>query len=230
MADAVTGKPRAQVQRRVLRLLAGAARRQGNRFRVNTKNFAELTDADGLVQLPADEANRRLQWLAIATTPAGAARLPGLQRRLVGRRTTTQQYKQVKVFTITDRPVYRPGQEVHFKFWVANAKFDQPDASPFAGAVVPRRDPRPARREGATRSRWWPTPTAGSPATWTLPAGATLGQYQLIVVNHGGGSFRVEEYKKPEYEVTIDAPDEAGAARRQDHRDDHGEVLLRLAR
>jgi uncharacterized protein YfaS (alpha-2-macroglobulin family) len=29
-----------------------------------------------------------------------------------------------------------------------------------------------------------------------------------MVVNRGGGSFRVEEYKKPEYEVTVDAPAE----------------------
>ena len=28
------------------------------------------------------------------------------------------------------------------------------------------------------------------------------------VVNYGGGSFRVEEYKKPEFEVTVDAPTE----------------------
>jgi uncharacterized protein YfaS (alpha-2-macroglobulin family) len=42
---------------------------------------------------------------------------------------------------------------------------------------------------------------------WKLPEGATLGEYRLTVVNHGGGSFRVEEYKKPEYEVTIDAPE-----------------------
>ena len=32
--------------------------------------------------------------------------------------------------------------------------------------------------------------------------------YQLYVVNHGGGSFRVEEYKKPEFEVSVQAPTE----------------------
>ena len=53
----------------------------------------------------------------------------------------------------------------------------------------------------------------------TLPADATLGVYSVIdhadgtrrPTNHdplGGGSFRVEEYKKPEYEVTVDAPNE----------------------
>ncbi len=42
-------------------------------------------------------------------------------------------YNQVKVYTITDRPVYRPGAPVRFKFWVARARYDQPDASEFAG-------------------------------------------------------------------------------------------------
>ena len=37
---------------------------------------------------------------------------------------------------------------------------------------------------------------------------ATLGVYQFSLANYGGGSFRVEEYKKPEYEVTIDTPAE----------------------
>src|SRR5262249_5992868 len=41
-----------------------------------------------------------------------------------------------------------------------------------------------------------------------LPVDATLGMYQLYVVNYGGGNFRVEEYKKPEFEGTIYAPKE----------------------
>ena len=57
-------------------------------------------------------------------------------------------YNQVKVFTITDRPVYRPGQPVQFKFWVAHAQYDQPDASDFAGKTVHRRDPQSQGREG----------------------------------------------------------------------------------
>ena len=46
-----------------------------------------------------------------------------------------------------------------------------------------------------------------------LASDATLGVYQLRIIDPaargwigGGGSFRVEEYKKPEFEVTVDAP------------------------
>src|SRR5439155_24675793 len=41
-----------------------------------------------------------------------------------------------------------------------------------------------------------------------LPKGAMLGNYYLQVVGHGGSTFRVEEYKKPEYEVKVEAPKE----------------------
>ncbi len=33
-----------------------------------------------------------------------------------------------------------------------------------------------------------------------------LGVYQVFIPKRGGGSFRVEEYKKPEFEVKVDAP------------------------
>src|SRR5438105_3819381 len=33
-----------------------------------------------------------------------------------------------------------------------------------------------------------------------------LGVYQIFIPNVGGGNFRVEEYKKPEFEVTVEAP------------------------
>ncbi len=54
------------------------------------------------------------------------------------------------------------------------------------------------------------TPGAESKANTKFPADAPLGVYNLILQDrvYGGGSFRVEEYKKPEFEVTVDAPAE----------------------
>ncbi|HTN76563.1 MAG TPA: alpha-2-macroglobulin family protein, partial [Pirellulaceae bacterium] len=56
----------------------------------------------------------------------------------------------------------------------------------------------------------------GVVAEYTLPKDAKLGLYSAqvrcerngLVLVQGGNTFRVEEYKKPEYEVTIDAPQE----------------------
>ena len=48
----------------------------------------------------------------------------------------------------------------------------------------------------------------GIEGEYDLPNDAALGVYQLLIPNLGGGNFRVEEYKKPEFEVLIDAPKE----------------------
>src|SRR5690606_4702355 len=47
----------------------------------------------------------------------------------------------------------------------------------------------------------------GVAADFELPSDATLGQYYVQVVGVGGANFRVEEYKKPEFEVTVEAPE-----------------------
>jgi uncharacterized protein YfaS (alpha-2-macroglobulin family) len=44
-------------------------------------------------------------------------------------RTEDYEYNAVKVFTITDRPVYRPNNKVKYKFWVRSAKYDMEDVS-----------------------------------------------------------------------------------------------------
>src|SRR5262249_31913393 len=48
----------------------------------------------------------------------------------------------------------------------------------------------------------------GIASEFPLPKSAMLGAYGLFIKDHGGGSFRVEEYKKPEFEVTVEAPKE----------------------
>lgn len=205
VADAVTGKPISNATVEFFGYWSEPLD-GGARFQVNTKNFAEKTDASGMAKLASDEANRRFQWIATATTPEGRLAYLGFSGVWSGRY-IDEQYKQVKVFTVTDRPVYRPDQEVKFKFWVANAQFDQPDASPYAGQsfVVEIHD---ARGEKVYTKSLVAGEFGGLEGSFKLPLGAALGQYQLNVVNHGGGSFRVEEYKKPEFEVTIDAPSE----------------------
>ena len=55
-----------------------------------------------------------------------------------------------------------------------------------------------------------PDPFGGIAGELMLPEDATLGMYRLMLRqpgrSYGGGSFRVEEYKKPEFEVVVDAP------------------------
>ncbi len=204
VADAVSGQPVAKCN--VEFFGYWQQHLDANRFKIETVNFAANTDANGLAKIKADEANRRYQWLAVATNPQGRFAYLGF-RNIWGGDYYDQEYQQVKVFTITDRPVYRPQQKVHFKFWVANAQYDMSDESRFAAKSfqVEIRDPK---NEKVYSSQLISDLYGGLSGDWEVPAGATLGQYQINVVNHGGGTFRVEEYKKPEFEVSVDAPKE----------------------
>jgi uncharacterized protein YfaS (alpha-2-macroglobulin family) len=207
VADAVTGAPIAKAN---IEFFAYRQRHiDGNNYQVDTKNFSENTDANGqaLLAIPKDKdgtPDENFQWIATATTRDG--RLAYLGFHNVWRAQYHEyQYNEVKTFTITDRPVYRPGQTVDFKFWIRRAQYDLEDKSEFAhqSFVVEIHNPKGEKVFTETLSS---DNYGGIAGKFELPADATLGQYQLYVVNRGGGSFRVEEYKKPEFEVTVEAP------------------------
>ena len=63
-------------------------------------------------------------------TAQGPLRLSRLHRRLVRPTATTPSTTPTKVYTITDRPVYRPDQTVKYKFWVRHAKYDMARTRP----------------------------------------------------------------------------------------------------
>jgi uncharacterized protein YfaS (alpha-2-macroglobulin family) len=204
VADAVTGKPipKANVEFFGWR----QEHRQGRHFELFLQQFAEFTDANG--QVITDEATQppNYQWVIIARTKEGRLAYLGFTGVWYGRRYDAE-YNQTKVYTITDRPVYRPSQNVHYKFWIRHAKYDQEDTSDFAGKsfTVEIYNPKNERIE---RKQVTADPYGGIEGELALPADATLGVYRLVVEGRGGGSFRVEEYKKPEFEVSVDAPSE----------------------
>lgn len=210
VADAVTGKPLPKMN--VAFFGSWQHRIESGRRITEVKQFAEFTDERGMVELSAEGNHNNHQWLATATNKEG--RFAFLGYSSVWRSNYhDQQYKQVKVLAITDRPVYRPGHKVQFKFWVRNAQYDktaegdkqQPSRFANQSFQIEIRNPKGEKvyTGEATADAY-----GGLVGEWTLPDDATLGQYNLMVVNHGGGSFGVEEYKKPEYEVTIEAPEE----------------------
>jgi uncharacterized protein YfaS (alpha-2-macroglobulin family) len=210
VADAVTGEPlpKANVEFLGYRVkyhqqIIGQARPE---FEVQVQNFAEKTDSDGQAFLPlATDEHDQFQWLAVARS---GERLAYLGFQSVWRSPyDVQQYDQVKAFVITDRPVYRPKQTVEFKIWVRRAKYDQQFVGEFAHKTFQVEIHNP-KGEKIFGEKLTSDNFGGIASRLELPADATLGQYSLQVLNHGGGSFRVEEYKKPEFEVTVDAPKE----------------------
>ncbi|HUV39323.1 MAG TPA: MG2 domain-containing protein, partial [Planctomycetota bacterium] len=206
VADAVTGAPLARVNVEFFGYRSRWVRR--NTVDITTRSFAEFTDDEGQIVLDGNRQPTDHQWVAIARTDAGRLAYLGWQGVWYGRHYDAV-YNQTKVFVMTDRPVYRPEQKTQFKFWVNTAKYDVEGKSEFAGQTftVEIRDPR---NEKVLEQNYTVDDFGGAAGELELKKDATLGVYRLMVKqgnNHkGGGTFRVEEYKKPEFEVTVEAP------------------------
>ena len=208
VADAVTGQPIAKANVEFFGWRQDQVAPNKRQWKVTTTNFAEFTDANGLITLPAAKAPQDYQWLIVAKTEAGRLAYTGFTHAWWGQR-HDQEYNATRVFTITDRPVYRPEQTVKFKFWIQTSKYDQPDKTEFANQDFTVQINNP-QGEKILEKQYTTDKFGGIEGEFPLAKGAMLGTYQLLVMNNlnQGGSFRVEEYKKPEFEVTVDAPTE----------------------
>jgi uncharacterized protein YfaS (alpha-2-macroglobulin family) len=189
---------------------------QPNSFRVDTRSFETTTDADGQAFIGEQQAPQGFQWI-ITARKAGAGNQDGRfaymgYTNIWYGRHHDQEYNQTRTLVITDRPVYRPENTVHFKAWVRHAKYDIADSSTFANATFKVRIMNP-KNEKVLEKLVQADEYGGFADDLPLTKAATLGVYQVQVLDNqekfqGGGNFRVEEYKKPEFEVTVEAPKE----------------------
>ena len=76
-------------------------------------------------------ATRDSQWLITARTAEGRFAYLGFTG-VWYYSPYDAEYNATKVYTITDRPVYRPAQKVKYKFWIRHAQYDMEDGSEFA--------------------------------------------------------------------------------------------------
>ncbi len=175
-----------------------------NNWQVDTLDFADFTNDQGEVMPDHNQQPVDHQWIITARTDEGRFAFLGFTNVWNGQGYELE-YNQTKVFTITDRPVYRPQQKVKFKFWVRHAQYDQEDTSSFAGHDFNVEIFNP-KREKILAKDFKADDYGGFEGELDLPDEAVLGVYQIYIPKMGGGSFRVEEYKKPEFEVTVEAP------------------------
>ena len=179
------------------------------RFKITTTEFHARTDGTG--QALASQSrltdNAGYQWLVIAHD--NEKRFAFLGFSSLWSSTYDQEYSQTKGFLITDRPVYRPGQTVKFKVWIAQAQYDQSGVSDFAGRTFTLLV-RNAQGQEVFSKAYATDQFGGFDGEYPLPENTGLGNYsvELSELHSGLGTFRVEEYKKPEFEVTIEAPKE----------------------
>lgn len=210
VADAVTGKPvaKANVEFFGYRMKEVTVPIFGSRWTTEIKNFAEFTDADGQIRHDFTDPDRAYSWLTIARTDDGRLAHYGFDSMWHGTR-YDQEYNETKTFGITDRPVYRPDQKVNFKFWIRQAKYDLTDDENSRFALQNfNLELFDAQGTSVWKQQIQGDKYGGVAGEYSLPKDAKLGVYRLQVDGYGGTTFRVEEYKKPEYEVTVEAPSE----------------------
>lgn len=115
--------------------------------------------------------------------------------------------RNLKGYTYTDRPVYRPGDTVHFKSIVRSE-------TPTGYQLPQDRELRLELRDPQTYQPIWSDTVKLNDigtAHWeyALPADAHLGYYYLSMQMGEryveGASFSVQDYKKPEYSVKVTA-------------------------
>lgn len=113
------------------------------------------------------------------------------------------QQQTVRSYIYTDRPVYRPGHTIHIKGVFRSEKEDT--------LSLPQERTLPLKVTGpddkVVLSKDLSVSAHGTvTADLTLESDAALGYYSIGIGTgpaSGSGSFYVEEYKKPEYQVTV---------------------------
>ncbi len=104
----------------------------------------------------------------------------------------------------TDRPVYRPGHTVRYKVWLRQRSQGLYSDLPNEAWSVTVYDPRGNKVHEATGQT---DLYGGFDGSFVVGEEPTLGVYRIDVHGAnvvGGQTFRVEEYKKPEFEVTVE--------------------------
>jgi uncharacterized protein YfaS (alpha-2-macroglobulin family) len=130
----------------------------------------------------------------IVVTDPGAYSLKSSPRDLLG-------------YVYTDKPIYRPGHVVKLKAVLrwrerdAIIPFDQPQAE----VTIADPDEKVLQRQSLKVDAFGSVNT-----TFAVPAAAALGYYSIKIQvgdQSSTGNFEVQEYRKPEFEVTVTSAD-----------------------
>ena len=195
--NAITGAPVAGATVTAWRL---------NSERERVKLAPVTTDAFGAFSLKTPDRQRTL---LLATDAAGnqITNESGSTLHYNGSHERTPERTRLYIHFLTDRAIYRPGQNVQFKAVVfsANRDTNQYEIAPNRRIVVALADPN--NKDAATLELR--TNAYGSAhGSFAIPAGRLNGQYALHTTGaeNGRGYIRVEEYKRPKFAVALDTP------------------------
>jgi uncharacterized protein YfaS (alpha-2-macroglobulin family) len=175
----------------------------------NTQKTAfdtEQSDSNGLMSAAWKNAPGRTSFRLAALAWDGNRYAVTGQGWNWGEESTTNQFK---VYTTTDRAVYRPMQTVHFREMVMQSLNGAPKTIAGKKIHIQVNDPN---GENIYENTILSDAFGCVHGDISLTKSAPLGLYSIsanapdepgISMEMSGNSFRVEEYKKPEFEVTV---------------------------
>ncbi len=204
--DAVTGKPVAGANIEFFGI--GYEQLPNGRNQQITESIAAKTDANGIA---ITKLKNNLQWITIARTANGRFALLDSEH-LWSQAYTRESINQIKGYGVSDRPMYRPGETVKAKFWLAHTVYGDVEAQratnlPITIALNDQQGTAIATKELKT-DRY-----GACELEFDLPKTVGLGRFQFQITQGPNGwietslAIRVEEYRKPEFEVKILAPE-----------------------
>ena len=179
--------------------------------RANPAGFVErtlaTTAADGRYEL-ATEFEREILLVAKATL-AGKAHVVPTESTRVWRR--ERPHAGTSTVLVTDRGIHRPGQTVFYRGIVGSFDHDRRDYHAIAkrATAVTLRD---ANGREVAKAEHVTNDVGSFHGSFPIPAGALPGQWMLLAETegfNGGVAVRVEEYKRPKFQVELAAPTEA---------------------
>ena len=214
VADANSGEPIAAADIRFFGYRTIYHERQlplGRRLDVRTKEFNRLTDATGKTLLKPGDWDPEYQWLAIARKAGRSPAFFGFQAYYAQDAAWENGNRDLS-YGISDRPLYQPGDSVHLKFFLRNLGYFEPDENRWSNKNGTLRLFN-GRGEETVKIDHLTTDALGALETQTIipkdaPRGAWRAVYQIGDQLAASVAFQVEEYRKPEYEVKVEAPTE----------------------
>lgn len=180
----------------------------GERYTFSFSEFFTQTTSNGTIFVDGGQLRKMGQVMIEASVDDrfGVLGFSGMYWR---RYNPQEMNRMRKVYAITDRPIYKPGQTVNFNYWLRLVGYGRDNfVGEFAGKKIKLivRSPRKKLFE-----KVFTLDNFGAlDSSFKLPEDADLGKYSIFLDKLGGYlSFRVEEYRKPEYEVKVMMPEKA---------------------
>lgn len=182
----------------------------GRNMEIRTKEFKRVADDDGRALLKPGDWDEQYQWIAIARKQGRMTAYFGFQPYNTIEPQLENGNRDI-TYGISDRPLYKPGDTAHFKFYLRNVGYFEPDESKYANkqGVLTLTN---GRGEEAMKIEKLKTDKLGAvECDVVIPKDAVLGSWNATfeIANEISAtvSLEVEEYRKPEYEVKVEAPD-----------------------